>query len=432
MASLAPNLSPGRGGLRMGLWVFAAAALFASGVLLGPLIWSPPRATDAATVQAPDRIPFPPFDTRASFPTPNDGSPLSQMPSLAAIAITNLTASTGAVRMVASTNLPSIRGIAAAGLPRSGTNRNHRARGEPAVFAALRASRNQPVPKEVADLAKSITRDCKTDADRARAIYDWMTGHITYDWKVWADIVAGATAYTEPQDPASVIARGTAVCAGYAWLFDALAASAGMEATFVIGDVRGYRGTADDSLVSPYLHAWNSVRIDDTWYLLDSTWGARQNGESATDYLARRDYYFETPAKQMIFDHLPENDDWQLLANPISSADFQSLPNLKPAFFRDGLRLGNAFADTLSVLTSTACGITLVAPETTAIAATLTSNARDISAGNIVIRESGVRRDIVLAPLPAGEYILRIYSKQDASNAPYECAIDYVVKIAGK
>ena len=114
-----------------------------------------------------------------------------------------------------------------------------RVSGEWPIFAALRASLGQPVPPEVAALAREITRNCKTNAERARALYDWTTAHITYDWKVWADIVAGAGTYTEPQDPLSVIHRTTAVCAGYAWLFDAFATSVGINANFIIGNVRG-------------------------------------------------------------------------------------------------------------------------------------------------------------------------------------------------
>jgi transglutaminase/protease-like cytokinesis protein 3 len=244
-------------------------------------------------------------------------------------------------------------------------------------------------------------------------------------------MVAGAGSYTQPQDPWSVVQRGTGVCAGYAWLFNALAGSVGIPANFVIGDVRGYRGTSDDALINKFRHAWNSVKIGDQWYLMDATWGARQNGESATDYLARSGYYFQTPANQMIFDHLPETTDWQLLSNPVTDEAFRALPNLKPAFFRDNLRLGNAFADTLATAAEQPASVIITAPEGILLTASLSRNGQDISVGKLALRESGTRRDLIIGALPAGEYILRIYSKAATNAGPYECAVDYVYVVKG-
>ena len=414
--------------------VFGMAVLAAAVITLAPLLWpnwGRPNLPTDTTAETPDdanairHAPRYPFTGRAYF-APEVLQPITRL------VATNLAAATGQPRPFLATNgLAPLRGVAGGGLRAFSTNRTLHTTNELPIFATLRASLSQPIPPEVASLAREITRDCKTDAERAKAIYDWITGHITYDWKVWADIVAGSNAYTEPQDPLSVMQRGTGVCAGYAWLFDALAASVGIDATFVIGDVRGYRGTADDDLISKYQHAWNSVQIDGQWYLLDSTWGARQAGQSTADFLAQSAYYFQTPPNQMIFDHLPESADWQLLATPIPASAFQDLPNLKPAFFTDGLRLGNAFSDALSTPAGTPTGITLAAPDGILIAATLSLNGQDISANNLLIGANGIRRDVVVGPLPVGNYILRLYAKSATNSGPYECAADYAVTVTG-
>ena len=189
-----------------------------------------------------------------------------------------------------------------------------------------------------------------------------------------------------------------------------------------------YRGTADDQLVSPFQHAWNSVDIGGTWYLLDATWGAKQAGEAASDYLARANYYYQTPANQLIFDHLPESPDWQLLANPVSDDAFAKLPNLKPAFFADGLKLGGPFSDTIQVAAGRVTGVTLAAPDNVQLTATLTCAGQDISGGNLYLRESATRRDVLVAPLPAGDYLLRIYARS-ATGTVFECAADFAVKV---
>jgi len=417
---------PIRGKWRVGLLAFGMAVLAAAVVTLVPLLWpnwGRPDLPVNASGDAPARRALTAsFARRAYFAQPDLY--------VTRLVATNLAPVTMPLRTFIATNaLTPLRGVAGSGVRACLTNTTARTTKELPIFAILRASLSQPIPKEVADLAREITRNCQTDAERAKAIYDWITGHITYDWKVWADIVAGANTYTQPQDPLSVIQRGTGVCAGYAWLFDALAASVGLNANFVIGDVRGYRGTADDDLISKYQHAWNCVQIDGQWCLLDSTWGARQNGESATDYLARRDYYFETPANQLIFDHLPENANWQMLANPIASEDFQALPNLKPAFFNDGLRLGNAFSDAIATTAGTPTGVTVAVPDGILVAATLSLNGQDISANNLSLGTSGIRCDVVVGPLAAGSYILRLYAKPATNAGPYECAADYVVTV---
>jgi transglutaminase-like putative cysteine protease len=417
-----------RDGWSFGVRVFLGTLLVLTG-LLALSLWKPgnggrPEArskSDAADPAAPRRNTH--AYRRARLPPPERNP-------VAALSATNLRPATGVVRPVATsagtaTTARAGFAVRAPGAPTVTNPAPFRTGAEHPVFQALRASRNQPIPPEVASLAREITRNCTTDAERAKAIYDWITSHITYDWKVWADIVGGANAYTQPQDPLSVIQRGSGVCAGYAWLFNALAGSVGIASDFVIGNVRGYRGTEDDTLVSNFRHAWNSVKIGNQWFLMDATWGARQNGETEADYLARRDYYFKTPANQMIYDHLPETRDWQLLVNPLTDEAFRALPNIKPPFFRDNLRLGNAFSDTLAATAGQASGVIVVAPEGVLLTASLSSNGKDISRDTLSLQESGTRHDVQVAPLPAGRYILRIFSKPATNAGPYECAVDY-------
>ena len=299
---------------------------------------------------------------------------------------------------------------------------------EPPLFAELRASRGQPIPPEVAALAQQITHGATNEAQRARALYDWITTNIRYDVEEWAHITGGGSSYMNAHDPLSVLARGTTVCAGYSWLFDAMARSVGLDSTFLIGSVRGYRGTPDDALVSAFKHAWNAVRIDGEWRLLDATWGARQTGESEGDYLDRQAYYFDTPPGQMIFDHLPETPEWQLLADPLSGAEaFNLLPNLKPTFFQHGLRLGDAFTSTVTADADRGGMLTVTAPETVDVAATLAPLDSGAAAAPVPVRTSGTRREIAIDRLAPGTYLLRIYSRQPGDER-FACSADFVIR----
>lgn len=310
---------------------------------------------------------------------------------------------------------------------RSSISTNRFALGEQ-LFSALKSSRVRPVDPKIAELAKSITADCKTDAERARALYDWITRKITYDWNEWENIVNGATGYMMPHDPLSVIERGTTVCVGYAWLYNDFARSVGLSSDFIIGKVRGYRGTADDKMISPFLHAWNSVEIDGSWYLMDATWGAIQPGEKPETYAKRSSYYYGTPAEQMIFDHLPEQPAWQLMTSPITSDDFGKLPNLKPPFFSNGLELGNYFTDTIKVNSGAPVDVMILAPDDVELAASI-SGTKLGTAKVSVTSEDGALYNVGLNSMPAGEYILRVYSRPKGSTANFECSLDYAVEV---
>jgi hypothetical protein len=168
--------------------------------------------------------------------------------------------------------------------------------------------------------------------------------------------------------------------------------------------------------------------VGDDWYLLDATWGARQAGESSTDYLQRREYYYSTPASQMIYDHLPESESWQLLDDPLPADEFQSQPNLKPSFFQNNLVLNSPVSDTLVATPGRGGTVNLTAPDSVSVAATLSCNGLDVSEGHLAVRADGNRRQVVVAPLPSGEYLLRIYVRPAGGNAPYACAADYVVR----
>ena len=301
---------------------------------------------------------------------------------------------------------------------------------EPALFAQLRDHRSKPIPKEVRDLAAEVTKDCTNDASRARAIYDWITANIKYDTAEWRNIVSGADSYAHPHDPASVLERGTTVCIGYAWLFDDMCEAAGLESTFLIGDVRGYRGTPDEELVSNVRHAWSAVREDGEWKLLDATWGARQDGEGEADYKARADYYFDTPPGQFVFDHLPEDADWQLLENPVpSETAFSILPNLKPAFFTDGLKLGGEYTSVLGAKAGERHRLVFGKPAGTEVAFTLGPASDGAASKQIraVRAENGKAVSAIIPPLTSGDHLLRVYSR--TGGGPFNCGADFVIHV---
>lgn len=301
---------------------------------------------------------------------------------------------------------------------------------EPPIFDLLRHHREHPVSPKVTALAQEITRDATNSVTKARAIYDWLVANIRYDTREWENIAAGATEYIHDHDPDTVLERGTTVCIGYAWLFDDLCEAAGLESTYLIGDVRGYRGTPDDELVSSIRHAWSAVRDEDGWKLLDATWGARQEGEAEADAKWRADYYYDTPPSQFVFDHLPEDASWQFLDEPVASkAAFSALPNLKPSFFTDGLTLSENYTSALRASSGDAHRLTIGKPVGTDVAFTLSEASADAEPKRIgaIVTDGGVSVSAIIPPLSRGDYLLRVFSRR--GEGAYACGADFAIHV---
>ena len=110
-----------------------------------------------------------------------------------------------------------------------------------------------------------------TEADKARIIYAWITQHISYDFAAFQDALQNDN-YPDV-NPLKVLRDRTTICSGYSNLYQALAEAMNLESAIVIGYAKGAT-PPDDARFEDVNHAWNSVRIDDAWYLLDATiWG---------------------------------------------------------------------------------------------------------------------------------------------------------------
>ncbi len=171
-----------------------------------------------------------------------------------------------------------------------------------------------------------------TDGEKARAVYRWVTENIAYDTE---GFLKGSYGDSSAE---GVLKNGKSVCEGYANLFKALCDEAGVETVKVSGISKGYGYGVGQYLDEPN-HAWNAVRINGRWHLVDSTWGAGYIGQSGRFVRAFQSHYFLTPPEKFILDHYPTNERWQLLSTPVSLDAFNSYANVKPAFHRNGLML---------------------------------------------------------------------------------------------
>jgi len=187
------------------------------------------------------------------------------------------------------------------------------------------------MPKEAQGSFESVARYIESQEKdpflRAKAIHDYIANAISYD------AVALDEGRYPPQDAKTVFETKVGVCAGYANLFVAMCSAMGLEAIYVTGDSRDM-----DGAIAGVKHAWNAVKLDDQWHLIDATWDAGYLEGSTFVRRYTNDYLF-TPPEIFAFNHLPKEEGWQLLKNPISRGEFARQVPLRPSFIAAGFEL---------------------------------------------------------------------------------------------
>jgi len=138
----------------------------------------------------------------------------------------------------------------------------------------------QPSPKiqsddpDIISLAHSIVKGISSDYEKARAIYNWVSGNVWYDWDCIGDKTKrGVNSALETFQ----IRRG--VCVGYSNLTAALLRAIGIPALVAAGHaVREGRVLNDFFDLSESFrnvnHVWTESYIDGRWVIMDVTWAS--------------------------------------------------------------------------------------------------------------------------------------------------------------
>lgn len=260
-------------------------------------------------------------------------------------------------------------------------------------------ARNAPRSAEtrIPKLAAYLTRYCRSDEQKALAIYAWITSHIEYD-----DYGAEHDEALTGQDADSVLALRKGVCAGYSKLFVALCQASGVKAEYVTGYVKSWDKIIVDE---DDLHAWNAVYWNQRWHLVDSTWGE--------DYLQEaRTYppqYFDVDPEKMLASHFPDNPTWQLRdRRSMTRQEFNRQCLREPEFFELGMELMDTTAYEMAF--DRECTLRLKAPPHIYLDATLESEGKKLDRGCRLISRRGNIRAIEIRPPIAGRYSVHIWA----------------------
>ncbi len=270
-------------------------------------------------------------------------------------------------------------------------------------------------------LADYLNGGTHSEAERARAIYRWITAEVDYDAEAF---FAGDYGLLTPEE---VLAEREAICSGYSRLFEALAERMGLETEEVIGYSKGY--TSGIGELDDVNHAWNVVKIDGEWQLLDVTWGSGYLNDAGQFVESFNPHYFLTPPEQFINDHYPEEERWQLLGEPISAETFTNSPDISPAFYQYNLELESHTAAVLSAADNIL--VTIQTPPNIIMLAALAQDETRLDRNLTFVQRNGDLTEIIAHFPTAGSYELQIFAKERDADGEFPYVAGYRIEAAG-
>ncbi len=191
----------------------------------------------------------------------------------------------------------------------------------------------------VQQLAEKLTVNCASDSEKARSLFRWIAEHIGYDviefhkanralpvipYEGTDSVGAMARYYTNFAE--QVIKRRKAVCEGYATLFKVLCDNAGLESVIIHGCSRNSLASIGKGFTEN--HAWNAIKLNGTWRLLDPCWGSGNCNADITKFTKSfNEFYFCTPPELFVYNHYPTDTTWLQMGRPPTREEFAAYPH---------------------------------------------------------------------------------------------------------
>ncbi len=168
---------------------------------------------------------------------------------------------------------------------------------------------------EAKNILNQIITEGMSDAEKALAIYDWLTMNVAYDKELYNDYMQQLSEATNDEERNAInlnmsrkksfhlqgaILEKIAVCDGISKAFTLLCAIEDIPVLRLSGsgDSGGGEGEVN--------HAWNAIMLDGGWYYVDATWGRWRVGRQGSDkfYIGSNHFYFLAADSDMQSSHI--------------------------------------------------------------------------------------------------------------------------------
>ena len=200
----------------------------------------------------------------------------------------------------------------------------------------------------VDSLSIMLCSSYKTQIEKVRSIFKWITENIEYDIVGYHNIDSIYFGLFRPtispidsivqkdyneRIVEKVLKEKKAICDGYSRLFKTLCDKANIQSVIVSGYIRWYSDPI--GAVTDRGHAWNAVFINNKWQLLDPTWASGHVDSEVKKFSKKyNDFYFLTPPIQFFNDHYPSDPKWGLISNLPNRKIFYYYPFLYQDFYK--------------------------------------------------------------------------------------------------
>ena len=190
-------------------------------------------------------------------------------------------------------------------------------------------------------LTEQLCKPYEREAEKVRSIFSWIAFHISYYTKrpayaqrplqsMWGTVSQGSG---EEDIAAEVLRTRTAVCNGYARLFQTMCNYAGIQSAVITGYAAGNVGRFPGKFATN--HYWNAVFTDSAWHLLDVTWASGYMSYNGENFIANfNPEYFYTDPEDFARDHFPDDLTWTLGDHFRMPFEFERSPFQQRSFIK--------------------------------------------------------------------------------------------------
>ena len=176
-------------------------------------------------------------------------------------------------------------------------------------------------------LTRKLIKPFTADSAKVRSIFRWMTAYIGYDVKQYHNVGSGYPElinFQRDSDPlvyereyntavaGMVFKKRLGICDGYSRLFKEMCTIAGVECNIVTGGSRDLNDRIGGYNLADG-HAWNVVKINSQWQLVDVTWSSGYSDNLVTKFTRQFDEnYYLAPPQRFAYNHFPADKKWYL------------------------------------------------------------------------------------------------------------------------
>lgn len=210
-----------------------------------------------------------------------------------------------------------------------------------------------PKFSKVEDLANKISTDFTSDSDKIRASFYWIATNIRYNLKEYYKPTQRRYSfyYSSEEDKKQKLQTlvdnlviktfisKKGVCEEYAQSLKKIYDLLEIESTVIKGYVRN-NANEIGKIRHNTNHAWNAVKLNNEWIILDATWAAGY--ELNRKWVKEFDnYYYNIPKEKIFKTHFPEETIWVLRFGRMTKEEFYNQPIYNNTFLSSGIELKN-------------------------------------------------------------------------------------------